>query len=117
MAARFVFSLLDYLWTTGRAPLQIASEDVFKVLSRDAHFLLMGGVESFSSSLLAGTPQVSPQSIIQETLQETHPPKMCKRVQCEKCKKATWAGCGQHIPQALAGLKDEEICKCPRDGK
>ncbi|OBZ89131.1 hypothetical protein A0J61_02830 [Choanephora cucurbitarum] len=24
----------------------------------------------------------------------------------------TWAGCGLHIDQALAGLKDEEICKC-----
>ncbi|KNC96708.1 uncharacterized protein SPPG_09513 [Spizellomyces punctatus DAOM BR117] len=37
---------------------------------------------------------------------------MCRRVKCEKCDKYTWAGCGQHIDQALAGLKPEEICNC-----
>lgn len=26
-------------------------------------------------------------------------------------------GCGQHIEQALAGLKDEEICKCKEEAK
>ncbi|KAI3633129.1 hypothetical protein MIR68_009204 [Amoeboaphelidium protococcarum] len=39
---------------------------------------------------------------------------MCRRVTCDKCHKYTWAGCGKHIDSALAGLKDEEICKCPR---
>jgi hypothetical protein len=24
-------------------------------------------------------------------------------------------GCGQHIEQALAGLKEEEICKCKEE--
>jgi hypothetical protein len=28
---------------------------------------------------------------------------MCRRVECGKCKKPTWAGCGQHIESALAG--------------
>ncbi|KAI8341593.1 hypothetical protein EDC96DRAFT_522552 [Choanephora cucurbitarum] len=37
---------------------------------------------------------------------------MCRKVTCPDCKKFTWAGCGLHIDQALAGLKDEEICKC-----
>ena len=42
---------------------------------------------------------------------------MCRRVTCDKCKKFTWAGCGQHIESALAGLKPEEICQCPRTCK
>jgi hypothetical protein len=29
---------------------------------------------------------------------------MCRRVTCSKCHKPTWAGCGQHIEQALAGV-------------
>ena len=29
---------------------------------------------------------------------------MCRRVTCDKCKKPTWAGCGQHIEQCLAGV-------------
>jgi hypothetical protein len=27
----------------------------------------------------------------------------------------SWAGCGLHIEQALAGVKEEDRCKCPRD--
>ena len=34
--------------------------------------------------------------------------KMCKRINCEKCKKPTWTGCGQHIEQALAGVPESE---------
>uniref|UniRef100_A0A061S3W7 Uncharacterized protein n=1 Tax=Tetraselmis sp. GSL018 TaxID=582737 RepID=A0A061S3W7_9CHLO len=41
---------------------------------------------------------------------------MCRRVQCEQCMKPTWAGCGMHIEQALAGVKPEDRCKCPRGG-
>lgn len=26
-------------------------------------------------------------------------------------------GCGQHISQALAGLKEDEICKCKEEKK
>jgi hypothetical protein len=49
-----------------------------------------------------------------------HPPSflftMCKRVECSKCSKPTWAGCGQHIEQALAGVPVADRCSCPRDG-
>jgi hypothetical protein len=40
---------------------------------------------------------------------------MCRRIRCKTCKKWTWAGCGQHIEQALAGIKPEDRCQCPRD--
>lgn len=39
---------------------------------------------------------------------------MCKRVTCEKCGKPTWAGCGQHIEEALEGVPVEQRCTCPR---
>jgi hypothetical protein len=38
---------------------------------------------------------------------------MCRRVQCSRCGKPTWAGCGQHIEQALAGVPVDQRCKCP----
>ena len=41
---------------------------------------------------------------------------MCRRVQCEKCGKPTFAGCGMHIEQVLAGVPVEERCHC-RDAK
>lgn len=34
---------------------------------------------------------------------------MCRRVTCKICGKATWAGCGQHVNQVMAGV--------PRDGR
>ena len=37
---------------------------------------------------------------------------MCKRVTCMTCNKPTWAGCGLHIEQALAGVPKDERCKC-----
>jgi hypothetical protein len=37
---------------------------------------------------------------------------MCKRVTCPTCNKPTWAGCGQHIEQALAGVPMSERCTC-----
>jgi len=37
---------------------------------------------------------------------------MCRRVQCEKCGKPTYAGCGMHIEQVLAGVPPEERCRC-----
>jgi len=49
---------------------------------------------------------------------QPHPPPqsiMCKRVDCSKCGKPTWAGCGQHIEQALAGVPPEQRCQCPRE--
>lgn len=29
---------------------------------------------------------------------------MCRKVTCKLCGKPTWAGCGKHIEQALAGV-------------
>ncbi len=36
---------------------------------------------------------------------------MCRKVTCEDCGKATWAGCGMHVKSALAGLKKEDLCE------
>ena len=35
---------------------------------------------------------------------------MCSPVICRVCGKTTWAGCGQHIEQALAGVPAEQRC-------
>jgi hypothetical protein len=37
---------------------------------------------------------------------------MCSTVRCPECEKVTWAGCGMHIEQALAGYSSEQICRC-----
>jgi hypothetical protein len=37
---------------------------------------------------------------------------MCSRVTCNDCNKPTWAGCGRHIEQALAGVPHDQRCKC-----
>jgi hypothetical protein len=37
---------------------------------------------------------------------------MCRRVTCPNCNKPTWAGCGEHIEQALAGVPQAERCSC-----
>ncbi len=36
---------------------------------------------------------------------------MCRRVTCRTCGKLTWAGCGNHIEQALAGVPKKERCQ------
>lgn len=35
---------------------------------------------------------------------------MCRQVTCKKCGKPTWAGCGNHIEQALAGVPKSKRC-------
>lgn len=37
---------------------------------------------------------------------------MCRRVSCQSCGKATWAGCGQHVFEALMGVPEDELCRC-----
>jgi hypothetical protein len=37
---------------------------------------------------------------------------MCRRVRCRVCDKATWAGCGQHAEQVLAGVPRDARCTC-----
>jgi len=39
---------------------------------------------------------------------------MCRAVRCRTCSKATWAGCGDHVEEALAGIPDED--RCPGHG-
>ncbi len=39
---------------------------------------------------------------------------MCARVSCERCGKPTWAGCGEHIEEALAGVPEADRCSCDR---
>ncbi|SED88236.1 hypothetical protein SAMN04490357_6177 [Streptomyces misionensis] len=38
---------------------------------------------------------------------------MCRRVTCPKCGKATYAGCGNHVDQVLAGVPAARRCDCP----
>lgn len=37
---------------------------------------------------------------------------MCTRVQCDRCGKPTWAGCGRHVETALAGVPPDARCRC-----
>jgi hypothetical protein len=39
---------------------------------------------------------------------------MCQRVQCEKCGKPSWVGCGKHVEQVLKGVAEQDRCQCPR---
>lgn len=41
-------------------------------------------------------------------------PDMCRKVTCDKCNKPTWAGCGEHIEEALKDVPPAERCTCPR---
>ena len=35
---------------------------------------------------------------------------MCRPVRCRSCGKTTWAGCGDHIEEALYGVAREDRC-------
>lgn len=37
---------------------------------------------------------------------------MCRRVQCPKCGKPTFAGCGMHVEQVLGGIPIQHRCHC-----
>lgn len=37
---------------------------------------------------------------------------MCYKTTCSKCNKPTWAGCGNHIEQALKDVPVQDRCKC-----
>ena len=41
---------------------------------------------------------------------------MCRRINCGKCGKPTWAGCGQHVNQVLAGVPKAKRCNCAESG-
>lgn len=36
---------------------------------------------------------------------------MCHPVTCNVCGKITWAGCGEHIEEALAGIPKTQLCE------
>ncbi|MGA3563254.1 hypothetical protein [Melissospora conviva] len=35
---------------------------------------------------------------------------MCRPATCKTCGKATWAGCGQHVDQVMAGVRRADRC-------
>lgn len=35
---------------------------------------------------------------------------MCRRATCRVCGKTTWAGCGQHVDQVMAGVPAGDRC-------
>ncbi|MFN8015432.1 MAG: hypothetical protein U0R17_02335 [Acidimicrobiia bacterium] len=37
---------------------------------------------------------------------------MCRAIKCKKCGKVTWSGCGQHVDQVMAGVSEDDKCKC-----
>jgi hypothetical protein len=37
---------------------------------------------------------------------------MCRQVKCSSCGKATYAGCGMHVEQVLAGVPASQRCRC-----
>lgn len=37
---------------------------------------------------------------------------MCRRVRCASCGKPSYAGCGAHVEQVLAGVPVERRCHC-----
>ncbi len=37
---------------------------------------------------------------------------MCRQVKCSSCGKATYAGCGMHVEQVLAGVPANQRCRC-----
>lgn len=36
---------------------------------------------------------------------------MCRAVTCKKCRKTTWAGCGQHVDQVMRGIPSADRCQ------
>ena len=36
---------------------------------------------------------------------------MCRAVTCKTCSKTTWAGCGMHVNQVMAGVPSAQRCK------
>ena len=36
---------------------------------------------------------------------------MCRSATCKTCGKTTWAGCGQHVDQVMAGVPRTDRCQ------
>ncbi len=41
---------------------------------------------------------------------------MCRKVDCSKCGKASWAGCGAHIDVVMADVPESDRCECQPSG-
>lgn len=37
---------------------------------------------------------------------------MCRRVNCSRCNKPTFAGCGMHVEQVLGDVPPANRCRC-----
>jgi len=37
---------------------------------------------------------------------------MCRRVECSKCGRPTYAGCGMHVEQVLGDVPAAQRCRC-----
>lgn len=35
---------------------------------------------------------------------------MCRPVRCKTCGKTTWAGCGRHVHEVMAGVSSADRC-------
>ncbi len=42
---------------------------------------------------------------------------MCQRVQCSKCKRPTFAGCGMHIESVLRDVPKADRCQCREEAQ
>lgn len=42
---------------------------------------------------------------------------MCHQTTCKLCKKATWAGCGQHKDDVMRGVPKNQRCVCTPEQK
>ncbi len=42
---------------------------------------------------------------------------MCRRTTCRTCQKITYAGCGMHVDQVLAGVRAADRCACTKGEK
>ena len=40
---------------------------------------------------------------------------MCRRVDCPKCGRPTFAGCGLHVEQVLGDVPPAERCRCQEE--
>jgi len=45
---------------------------------------------------------------------------MCRRINCDRCGKPTFAGCGMHVEQVLGNVPRKDRCRCadePQDAQ
>ena len=42
---------------------------------------------------------------------------MCSRIQCEKCGKPSFVGCGMHVEQVLGDVPPADRCACRAQAK